>query len=71
MKVYHGSKQIIKQPNIKGSKKDNDYGPAFYLTLDLDSAHEWACRNGSVGFVNFYELNTNNLKVLDLTNKEH
>ena len=70
MKVYHGSKQIIKAPRVKGSKKDNDYGPAFYLTQDLDSAHEWACRNGSVGYVNIYELDTRKLKVLDLTDKE-
>lgn len=70
MKIYHGSKQIVKEPRIKGSKIDNDYGPAFYLTMDLDSAHEWACRNGSVGFVNVYELNTDKVKVLDLTDKE-
>ena len=52
MKVYHGSKQIIEKPITKGSKDYNDYGPAFYTTRDLKSAHEWACRNGSVGYVN-------------------
>ena len=35
MKLYHGSKQIIENPKNKGSKIDNDYGPAFYLTKDL------------------------------------
>ena len=67
MKVYHGSKLIIDVPKVMGSKIDNDYGPAFYLTQDLNSAHEWACRNNSVGFVNEYELRVDNLKVLDLT----
>lgn len=69
MKVYHGSKLIIKKPNVNGSKKYNDYGPAFYLTRDLSSAHEWACRNGSIGYVNSYEFNNRELKVLDLTDK--
>ena len=69
MKVYHGSKQIIEKPITKGSKDYNDYGPAFYTTRDLKSAHEWACRNGSVGYVNEYEINDFELKVLDLTDK--
>lgn len=68
MKLYHGSKTIINHPKYDGSKKDNDYGPAFYLTEDLDSAHEWACRNNTVGVVNEYKLDLRGLKVLDLTN---
>lgn len=70
MKVYHGSKITLNKPVVAGSKNDNDYGPAFYLTQDLDSAHEWACRNNTIGIVNEYELNTRGLKILDLTNKE-
>ena len=69
MIIYHGSKSIIDKPIVKGSKKDNDYGPAFYLTKDNESAHEWACRDNSIGYVNKYNLNTSDLKILDLTNK--
>lgn len=69
MKIYHGSKSIIEHPTYNGSKKDNDYGPAFYLTLDLESAHEWACRNNTIGVVNEYKLNTKDLNILDLTDK--
>lgn len=69
MKVYHGSKQTITSPKYQGSKKDNDYGPAFYLTRNIESSHEWACRNLTVGVVNEYELDLNGLKVLDLTDK--
>ena len=69
MKLYHGSKLTISNPINKGSKKDNDYGPAFYLTKDLKSAHEWACRNNSIGVVNEYELQVRGLKILDLTDK--
>lgn len=67
MKLYHGSKRIIKKPLVNGSRKSNDYGPAFYATRDLASAHEWACKNGSVGYVNSYEFNARELNVLDLT----
>ena len=69
MKLYHGSKQTIDKPICNGSKSDNDYGPAFYLTENLESAHEWACRNKTIGVVNIYQLNTNGLKILDLTDK--
>ena len=69
MKVYHGSKSVIKSPTPNGSKNDNDYGPAFYLTRDLESAHEWACRNRIIGFVNEYDLNIKGLNVLDLSDK--
>lgn len=70
MKIYHGSKGIIKKPLVKGSRKSNDYGPAFYATRDLISAHEWACKNGSAGYVNIYEFNTRELNVLDLTDRK-
>ena len=70
MKLYHGSKNIIDKPKVKGSREDNDYGPSFYLTKDLKSAHEWACRNNSIGVVNEYNFDLTGLKVLDLTDKQ-
>ena len=72
MIIFHGSKVRIEKPKVKGSNDANDYGPAFYLTLELDSAKSWACRNNTVGIVNQYyceEKTFKNLKVLDLTNK--
>ncbi len=71
MKLYHGSKKRIDYPLYNGSKEDNDYGPAFYMTADLESAHEWACRNGVVGIVNVYNLDIKGLKILDLTDKNN
>ena len=70
MKIYHGSKRIIKEVVVGGSKPYNDYGPAFYMTTDFESACEWACRNNSVGYVNEYDLNMKGLKILDLTNHD-
>ncbi len=72
MILYHGSKMVVDHPIPKGSNPANDYGPAFYLTLDLASAKEWACRNDSLGIVNKYqipEIAYRKLKVLDLTDK--
>ena len=66
MKIYHGSKITIEHPRLKGSDPRNDYGPAFYMTLDLESAHEWACRNDAIGIVNQYDFNMDGLKILDL-----
>ena len=72
MNIYHGSKQEIKSPIIKGSNDHNDYGPSFYMTMDLASAKAWACRNNILGIVNEYFIDShvfNNLKILDLTDK--
>lgn len=70
MILYHGSKEIIKSPTVHGSNATNDYGPAFYMTSDLKSAHEWACRNNAVGYVNVYEIDRRGLKILDLTDSK-
>lgn len=73
MIIYHGSKQIIEKPILKGSNASNDYGPAFYMSLDLDAAKSWACRNNSIGIVNKYsisEFKFKNFKILDLRDKE-
>ncbi len=72
MIIYHGSKRIIEKPLIHGSNERNDYGPSFYMTLDLESAKSWASRNDSLGIVNKYEIEESSfksLKILDLTNK--
>lgn len=73
MNIYHGSKRIIEKPILKGSNQSNDYGPAFYLTKDLESAKSWACKDSSIGVVNKYQIRESTLsalRVLDLTNKD-
>lgn len=73
MIIYHGSKFKILAPKEMGSNKYNDYGPSFYLTLDDELAKSWACKNGSLGIVNKYYVNSNRfneLKILDLTKKD-
>jgi hypothetical protein len=72
MIIYHGSSNIIKKPIFHGGKETNDYGFGFYCTESLELAKEWACvDNETNGYANKYEINLNNLKVLDLTSKEY
>ncbi|MBE6141312.1 MAG: DUF3990 domain-containing protein [Erysipelotrichaceae bacterium] len=73
MIIYHGSKTIIDKPIVGGSDPKNDYGAAFYLSLDLDAAKSWACKHDSLGVVNKYLIRNEtfqSLKILDLTNKD-
>lgn len=73
MIFYHGSKKIIDKPIVKGSKEFNDYGSSFYLTTELESAKEWACKNEELGIVNKYSIRSKDfasLKILDLTKKD-
>ena len=69
MRIYHGSKERIERPKYKGSDEHNDYGPAFYTTLDFESACICSTKNDTTGIVNVYNVNFNNLKILDLTDK--
>lgn len=66
--LYHGSEKIIECPELgKGSPK-NDYGQGFYCTEHFELACEWASKAGSAdGYVNEYELDLSDLKVLDLS----
>ena len=57
MIFYHGSKQIVENPQKNKSNPRNDYGASFYLTKDLTSGKVWACRNDTIGLVNEYFCN--------------
>ena len=49
----------------------NDYGSGFYCTQDFELAKEWACKTQDDGFVNIYELDICDLKILDLSSNEY
>lgn len=41
MKVYHGSLQIVSNPEIRVSDRTLDYGSGFYTTTDFNQARRW------------------------------
>ena len=69
--LYHGSKEVIKNPTLKGGKESNDYGYGFYCTENIELANEWACPDNNDGYANKYELDMTGLNVLDLTKPEY
>ena len=60
MIVFHGSNQIVKNPNVYYSKKYLDFGKGFYVTTFQSQAEKWAKRKssryGGNSVVNVYEL---------------
>ena len=69
--LYHGSKEIIEKPPLRGGKESNDYGYGFYCTENIELANEWACPDNNDGYANKYELDMTGLNVLDLTKPEY
>ena len=68
--IYHGSPKIIEKPFPGGGRPYNDYGPGFYCTESIELAKEWACSNGKSGFANCYTLETDGLRLLNLSSDE-
>ena len=71
IEIYHGSKEVVKTPLFNIGKPYNDYGSGFYCTQDFELAKEWACKTQDDGFVNIYELDICDLKILDLSSNEY
>jgi len=70
MKVYHGTTEIITNPDIFHSKKYLDFGSGFYVTTFKQQAEKWALRKSlrkeKTAIVNIYEMqeNVSGLQVL-------
>ena len=69
--LLHGTDHIIENPDINIGNEHNDYGRGFYCTKSEEMAKEWACKQNTDGFANRYELNTDGLKILNLTDGQH
>lgn len=64
--IYHGSAEIIERPKYHGGKRYNDYGYGFYCTKERSLACEWAVTPDHDGFVNHYEIDTDDLRIVDI-----
>lgn len=69
--LYHGTPDKIVAPKYGGGDDKHDYGRGFYLTENVQLAKEWAvCRpNEENGWVHEYELECDDLKILDFQEK--
>lgn len=71
-KIYHGSIDIVKSPEIRQPNRSLDYGSGFYTTTSIEQAKKLVERRMkdkgvSIGYVNVYELDDTvmrNLKLL-------
>ena len=66
MILYHGSEKIIRAPRYGFGSTKNDYGRGFYCTENAELGKEWACRKGTDGFLNAYELDTSGFNICNL-----
>ena len=69
--LYHGSSEIIEKPIFGKGKAYNDYGRGFYCTENFELAKEWACTEGIDEYANQYEIETDSLKILNLSSGEY
>lgn len=66
-KVYHGSIEEVKSPEIRQPNRSLDYGSGFYTTTSYEQAKKWVERRMkdkgvSVGYINVYELDDDVVK---------
>lgn len=66
MRIYHGSVNIIKVPEYGKGKPYNDYGLGFYCTENIEMAKEWSCNENQDGYANVYDIDLQQLHVLNL-----
>ena len=70
MILYHGSIDIVENPEIRIPSRTLDYGSGFYTTTSFKQAEDWVKRklngNTSIGYVNVYELDETLIKSLNV-----
>ena len=70
-RIYHGSTNIIEKPTFGIGKVRNDYGLGFYCTEDINLAKEWGASRDKNGYANIYEINDDELTILNLNSPNY
>lgn len=70
-KIYHGSIEVVKNPEIRQPNRSLDYGSGFYATTSVEQAKKLVERRMkdkgvAVGYVNVYELDDEAIKYMNL-----
>ena len=55
MILYHGSREVVKTPEIRILRYSKDFYFGFYCTLMREQAKRWAVRFSGKGILNEYE----------------
>lgn len=68
-KIYHGSIEVVRQPEIRQPNRSLDYGSGFYTTTSMEQAKKLVERRikdkgVAVGYVNVYDFDPAVLKQL-------
>lgn len=71
MRIYHGAKQIVREPRFGIGRSYNDFGLGFYCTEDEERAGEWAVTASDNGFVSVYAFNDTGLRIIDLASSQY
>ena len=53
--LFHGSKEVVKIPEIRPAKYNKDFYYGFYCTLLENQAARWATRFTGHGIINKYQ----------------
>ena len=66
-KVYHGSVEEVRNPEIRPSNRSLDYGTGFYTTTSFEQAERLVQRRMkdkrvAVGYINVYDLDDEAIK---------
>lgn len=69
--IYHGSVDVIENPEFGKGKEHNDYGQGFYCTENIELAKEWSCTEGQDGYANRYEVDMEGLCILNLSEEKY
>lgn len=67
--IYHGSMQVVSEPEIRIARFHKDFYYGFYCTIIKEQAQRWATRFGDLGYINLYEYQENlSLNILKFDN---
>ncbi len=71
MRIFHSGLEIIREPDISKGRKNADFGPGFYLSLEKEFAFRWTkVRSGAKSYINVYDLNEESLMIKKLKRDE-
>ena len=70
MRLYHGSLELVRVPEIREPNRTLDYGSGFYTTTSFEQAQAWVQRRMNEqkhekGVVNVYELDESALESMN------